>query len=519
LYGQQAPPTADPGISRIASTRDAFSDAEKLYRTGKFDTAEQEYKSLIASGTEAVRAYAGLARLYLKEKKSEEASTAAAKAVALDPTSQEARIALGEVHFREGKIAEAENEFATLVRAGTPQARAYLGMARVSRAASFYRQAKRMIDRARQLDPSDPDIERFWMSTLSLQERIKALQDYLGSESNDSAETRRNLEHEVAVLQDETAQPTRKCQLSTKISSTQTSFRPLLLDASHIRGYGLNVELNGAGANLMVDTGASGILIDRKVAERAGIKRVIQSEIGGIGDEGKAAGYIGYADSIKIGELQFKECHVEVIERNSVTGDDGLIGTDVFSHFLVDLDFPNGKLKLSELPSIPDEQVAETVLDSRAVVAPSSQLHDRYKAPEMKTYWPLLRFGHDLLIPTKLNDSPPKLFLIDSGAFNNMISPQAAREVTKVSNDSDTKVKGLNGSVKNVLRANELILSFANFREINRDMVAVDMTNISDSAGTEISGILGFAMLRMIEIKIDYRDGLVDFNYDPHRWR
>ena len=36
-------------------------------------------------------------------------------------------------------------------------------------------------------------------------------------------------------------------------------------------------------------------------------------------------------------------------------------------------------------------------------------------------------------------------------------------------------------------------------------------------AGTEISGILGFTMLRLLEIKIDYRDGLVDFHYDPKR--
>jgi len=28
---------------------------------------------------------------------------------------------------------------------------------------------------------------------------------------------------------------------------------------------------------------------------------------------------------------------------------------------------------------------------------------------------------------------------------------------------------------------------------------------------------LGFAMLRLLDIKIDYRDGLVEFTYDPNR--
>ena len=37
------------------------------------------------------------------------------------------------------------------------------------------------------------------------------------------------------------------------------------------------------------------------------------------------------------------------------------------------------------------------------------------------------------------------------------------------------------------------------------------------NAGTEISGTLGFALLRLLKIKIDYRDGLVDFDYNSTR--
>jgi hypothetical protein len=38
-----------------------------------------------------------------------------------------------------------------------------------------------------------------------------------------------------------------------------------------------------------------------------------------------------------------------------------------------------------------------------------------------------------------------------------------------------------------------------------------------ESVGTEISGALGFATLNLLELKIDYRDGLVDLSYDPNR--
>jgi hypothetical protein len=51
-------------------------------------------------------------------------------------------------------------------------------------------------------------------------------------------------------------------------------------------------------------------------------------------------------------------------------------------------------------------------------------------------------------------------------------------------------------------------------RQNNEDTVSFDIKRISDAIGTEVSGMLGFATLAMLEIKIDYRDGLVDFIYN-----
>jgi hypothetical protein len=48
-------------------------------------------------------------------------------------------------------------------------------------------------------------------------------------------------------------------------------------------------------------------------------------------------------------------------------------------------------------------------------------------------------------------------------------------------------------------------------------MLSLDMSNISNGTHTEVSGIYGFEMLHMLEIKIDYRDGLVAFKFDSNR--
>jgi len=142
---------------------------------------------------------------------------------------------------------------------------------------------------------------------------------------------------------------------------------------------------------------------------------------------------------------------------------------------------------------------------------------DRYIAPEMQSYTQVYRFGHDLLVPTKMGNSAPRLFLLDTGSQSNLISLEAAEASTKVHRDSNTQVRGLSGSVAEVYSADKVVLQFGHLRQKNQDATTFDLSHISDADGTEISGILGFATLNLLEIHIDYRDGIVDFTYTPRR--
>jgi tetratricopeptide (TPR) repeat protein len=513
----EAPRLPDKATASPSQASEAVAKAEQLYRTGQFYAAEREYQSIIQADPGAARAYAGLARVYLKQKKTAEAYSAAAKAGELAPKLDSVRVVLAEVHFRQGKFDQAAREFIALSGADSKEARAFLGLSRIYEATSNYKHAKLAIDRAHELDPDDPEIRKEWIGTLSLQERVKALKAYLGIKTNDDDESRQALEERVAILEHEQANRTRPCRLKTKPAATEMKLERLLSDPGHIRAYGLSVKVNDASSKLLLDTGASGILINTKVADRSKVTRLLQTELKGIGDKGPASGYVGFAESIKVGQLEFQDCYVRVIDKRSVVGEEGLIGADVFDAFLVDIDFPNEKLKLSELPARPGEAAGKDSTTPGS--SDAARLYDRYIAPEMKGFTPVVRFGSHLLIQTTINDAGPKLFLIDTGGFNNMINPAAAREVTKVSSDSDLIIKGVSGSVKNVFRADQVTLQFSHLRQKNQDIVAFDTMSISDSLGMELSGILGFAMLRMLEIKIDYRDGLVDFVYDTNRWR
>jgi tetratricopeptide (TPR) repeat protein len=503
--------TAPPVPAAIAAARD-------LYRAGKFDEAIAAYNAIIPSGGgDAAAAYAGLARVYLKEKRVADADEAAEKAVALTPNHAPAIVALGEVYFREGKLMEAEKAFLTPLLACNLDARAYLGLTRLYIAALDFKTANRYIAQAYKLDPSDPDVRREYIGTLSGMERIAYLRSYLASNTNDDPETRSDLKDWLDVLEGEDKEGNHSCKLVTKVTQTETRLEPLRYDAQHYRGFGLRVKVNDVNAKLMLDTGASGILVDQKIAEKAGVKHIVDHEVHGIGDKSASAGYLGYAEKIQIGELEFHDCYVDVMNSPRVLDDDGLIGADVFRSYLVEVNMPDQKFKLTQLPPFPDEPVPATA-SLHTAGGTHRVLHNRYIAPEMKDFTPIMLFGHEMLIQTLANKTGPYLFLIDSGSWDSMVNSTMAKRITKVNLDSDTTVKGLSGKVAKVYRADDVELAFSHFRQKRTDLVAFDLTRLSDSTTTEVSGILGFTLLNMLDMKIDYRDGLVNFSYDANRF-
>jgi tetratricopeptide (TPR) repeat protein len=510
------PPPGQPEASKPAELT-AFAQAMEMYHSERYSAA---YAQFMDAGKDvapnSAAAYAWAARTALALKRPEEADSLAKKALELDSNLPTAKSAMGEVYFRQGKFPEAEQAFRAIVLAKIQDPRSLLGLSRLYQATANYKAAKILIDDAHNQDPKDPDIFWTWIRTLKRREKLEAIKARLAAGYSVDPDEAAGLQTLEAVQADREKRPERSCKLVNKVESTETSLDGLASDSRHVRGGGLLVKLNDKGAKLLVDTGASGIIVSSHIAEKAGLTPITSEDISGVGDKGPSHGHIALAEKIQIGALQFENCYVEVLDRKSSLDEEGLIGTDVFEDFLVDLDFPNHKLRLSTLPPYPDEKSGPAGLNSAGVSGPN--LHNRYIPPGYEKFERVYRFGHNILVSTQLNNAPQKLFLLDTGAWDNTVSPAAAREATKVHSDPDMKVKGLSGQVSKVYSADELMLKFGKFQQKREDMVAFDMTHISDSIGTEVSGTLGYAMLFLLEIKIDYRDNLVDFSYDPYRF-
>jgi hypothetical protein len=276
-----------------------------------------------------------------------------------------------------------------------------------------------------------------------------------------------------------------------------------LLDGpSRAFGVGIVARLNQKETvKLLMDTGASGISLSPKAAEKAGLQQLSSetSEAKGIGDQ-KVQPSIAYlASEVQAGDATFADYPISVFRSAKSADYDGLIGPDVFSPFLVKIDFVRLVMSLETRPAGSPEPPDEP-LDWNGQLPPG--------------FYRVLRFGDHLAVPTFINGVRSALFLVDSGSSANLIDTTTVKEFTKVGTDSRTIVGGIQGKVDKVSRADRISLVFAGFRQDNAEVFAISLEKMSDSFGVGFGGILGMPVLRNLALTVDYRGGAIKFEYN-----
>jgi predicted aspartyl protease len=473
-------------------------------------------------------------------------------ALAAQPNSAALLAAKGDVQFRRAEMPDAEASYLAAKELDPKEVHAYLGLVRLYRCYSMYRKAYDELQNAHDIAPHDIDVQKAWLSTLPRKERLAAIEAYLAGPHPDDEEETKWMTDRLEFLKATVDKPSHHCKLVSQVEQTETNLETKMSsDGRLMRGIGLSTKLNDREVHLLLDTGAGGIVVGRKIAEKVGLTRISALHVGGIGDKGLQSGYTAVADHIRIGELEFQDCVIAVSDKSSVAEADGLIGADVFGAYLVEIDLPGMRLRLSPLPKRPEDVVAPTSLNSEgeeqasaeqkeergtepASTEPASKEkndqkssapkpprrlpRDRYVATEMAKWTKVFRFGHTMLVPTEVNDEKDLLFGLDTGAFANVLSLQVGEQVGNVKSRRGMRIHGMSGEVKKVY-STKATLRFGRLQQSDLDIVTFDLSNISRSTGTEVSGFLGFSMLTFLDVKLDYRDGLVDFKYDAKRVR
>jgi TonB family protein len=515
-----------PAVLGCGSSRPGPSDADNALQQRRYADAERLYGDMLAADAGSSAAMAGLVRATLAEGKLPEALAMAVKYDAAHPNDALLLDALGEVRFRRGEVDEAAMAFNRSAHLSPCSGLTQYDMYRFLNLSGMYASAQRRLDLAHALAPENQEIAARWRAShavpLTAEQRLAALKQSL---ENPMLTNEQRTRFETAIKMVEAGEKG-SCELVTPVTEVKLPMAPISSVNAPDRVYevGLGVEINGKKKRLEIDTGASGLLLTSAVAKAAGLVSEFETKTNGTGDSGAAATFVTHVDDIKIGKMEFRNCQVRVLEPGNelekTTDIDGLIGPDVFRDFVVTLDTPGMEVRLSPLPPRPGDQAAKTTTlatsdDDASPVSAAESARDRYVAPEMKDWTPVFRSGHMLIVPTTIGNAPVKLFIMDSGSSQTVISLDAAREVAQVSGMTAPTVKGLNGEVQKVLVADKVALGFAGLHQVVGGVTSIDTTAISRNNGVGISGFIGYPTLRELVISIDYRDNLVHMVYNP----
>lgn len=513
----------------VDATQPAPNAGMALYWQGNTKAAQAKFKELLATQPNDPDLTEGSVRANIELGDVAAAAEQAQAALSAHPESAAANTAQGEVLFRQGKIPEADKAFAKATQLDPCYAPARMQIARVARVSSMYATAQKAITVAHALNQRDPDITYAWIHTLPRKQQVAELKRIAQGIAADS-ESGRRLAGEIAYDEEAiSGEGQHKCELVSSVDSTKIPMAPIMWDASHVETWGLETQINGQSARLVLDSGASGLVVGHAFAAHAGLKMAEATEMGGFGDHGPQKSHIAYAETIKIGNLEFHDCRVDVSDRREVVGMSGLIGTDVLRHYLISVNYPEHTLALGPLPARPSSRAEATNLDteeeqgggqpSEGTSAATAQggPQDRYIAPEMKEWTQIFRFRHMLLISTLVNDIPEGLMVLDTGdAAGFTLSYAAAKNVTHARADNLDTMRGLSGKVEHMSMGGHVTAKFGRALVPMADILVQDF-GMSQAIGTEISGFIGAPILNGLVFQIDYRDGLVNFVYDKRK--
>jgi tetratricopeptide (TPR) repeat protein len=517
-------PAADGKVHCTIQPPPAPSEALTALVAGNTDRAETLYAAQVASSPTPA-AYAGLARAQLAADKLPQALSTAKSALAFAPTSADVQSLTGDVLLRSGQIPEAGAAYTRALAIDGCSARGHYGMGLVNQLLSRHSAADHELDLARKLSPGDPEIIATYLTSLPETDRVAPLNAFLAIKPQLPPDRIEALTQELAILQAH--------KLCTPVEPFQTAklaLTPVMFNGTIIRSWGFSTKFNNADTQLLeLDSSVSGILLDEKQAAKAGVQPLTPGAT--------TVPYTRFVDHIKIGVVEYHDCPVRVVASSSLAKANGLIGLDLFRDHLIHIDYPDQSLTLTPLPSTP---LAEPTTE-RTIVTPTD-----------KAWSPIYVDGSNILVPTLINKQGPFLFVLDTGAPHTVLSPDVTSRTLDKSSDATIAIRGTSGPVVKfipkesggnvnssnggggdrdradiyspsgtllkVSRPVKLPLyRFAGSEVPNRSAVTFDLTPKSHDTGVEVSGLLGFDILRGFIIDINYRDGMARILFDQNR--
>lgn len=477
------------------------------FMSGQVEEAITGFRLATDQFPESEEAPYWLVRAYLVQNEPDKAKDEARKQHEKNKTSGLALCAMGDVEYRLGHFELASRYYRQAISTAPGFARAYLGLGKILESEMMLKSASTCFEKAYSLDPDDPDIMAAWAQALPRSPEERGLwRRYTETALYKDPSA---IEHTKAGLQLKEAWSGIK--LFTLQEYPEHTSIKLLHFYSPNRGfnrYGVEIKVNGKKkARLLLDTGATGIHLKNSLAKSAGVQISGKSKIHGLGDEGYKETGVGLVDTVEIGNLVFENCPVYFSGKELAGPEDGVIGTNVFSPFLITLDFPRNVMLLDLLPPPPD-------------IAEDEEYrwwdYNWQPGPERRGYAPFRMINTIIVVPTIANGIQEALFILDTGASINIISHQLAEKVN-YTKSTEWKIAGASGVAADTKQVNQINLALAGLQQVSNNTLAIDLGTVSHHLGTEISGLVGYPLLQHVALLLDYRTATLRLIPDPSR--
>ena len=397
--------------------------------------------------------------------------------IAASPKTAETVAYQGEVEYRKGRFEQADTFYRSALQMSEKTSRAHFGLGKLAMARMKTADAVKSFNRAIELDPKEP-IYRFYIAdALSLTKKLKdaerQLQEYVKLNPADPDRlpmAKAALDISAAFQGVEMGQMEAPAQ-PAPIRVQQMPLLPFLF---------AEVSINGQGPfRFLVDTGATQTVLTPKVATKLGLKKIATNIMFGIGGEGKVESPIYRADSLKVGDVTVKNVPLGTISNPLLELIlDGVLGPNLLADFIITMDYPRSQIELSR------------------------------KAPEGGTVIPAWFLSGLLMIPVDVNGKHKGNFLIDSGADSTLLAYSMANNlgVNKSTPGAtlDLPIGGIGGLDDGVLVVPAVNLKTPfETRQFER-LMAIELKGMSSLIQTELSGVIGYDMLKNYRLTLDY---------------
>lgn len=469
--------------------------ARKAMRAGNYEKAAQIYESLVVINPSDLKARLGASFAHLKYSDYARSLTAASEVLRNDPDNARAHALVGIALLRSGYLRHAAAELQLSMSLDSREPLAYGGLSEIDYYEGRISQSRRNSIHAHRLDPDEPDYLITYARASSRVEDFKEAADayelFLQIAPGSDTERRDRIRGLILFYR-------RLSGLKVhQLAGAESTDLPFYLGSDR-RPY-LRVKLNGREAIFVVDTGSGFTVISKEAAKRFGVSEIARGgKSQGVGGSGKFQIVYGLIRSIDIGAATVLRapCFIRTFH-GDVGGPpeeraDGYLGLSILSHFLTELDYKEGKLRLDRRDGVSLPAVAQG-----ASVVPFRTTQNGL-----------------ISVETEVDGRNTINTIIDSGASSTVISAAAVRRLKL----HDLIVKGVTRSVVGAggVTPNVQLLLLSNCRvadieQPNLQALVMNFDALNETSGFEQSGILGGDFLRHFRVTIDFNRGHLVF--------